>query len=42
MGAMVEIKIDEIKKLVSKINSFALSSSKKKALLKDLGTEIIE
>jgi phage virion morphogenesis protein len=42
MGAIVEIKIDEIKKLVSKINSFALTPSKKKALLKDLGTEIIE
>jgi phage gpG-like protein len=42
MGSMVEIKIDEIKKLVSKINSFALSSSKKAALLSGLGLEIEE
>jgi phage gpG-like protein len=42
MGAMVEIKTDEIKKLCSKINSFALTPSKKAELLKGLGLEIEE
>jgi phage gpG-like protein len=42
MGAMVEIKTNEIKKLAAKINSFALTSTEKTKLLSALGLEIEE
>jgi phage virion morphogenesis protein len=42
MGAMVEIKTNEIERLAKKINSYALTPSKKTELLEALGTEIIE
>jgi phage gpG-like protein len=40
MASVVEIKLDEIQKLVSKINSYALTPSQKSGLLKSLGVEI--
>ncbi|GHV20813.1 hypothetical protein FACS189494_05290 [Spirochaetia bacterium] len=42
MGAVVEIDTREIKSLVKKINSYALTDSQKSGLLKSLGVEVEE
>jgi phage virion morphogenesis protein len=42
MGAVVELKLNEIEKLAQKLNSFCLSSDDKKNLLHSLGVEVKE